>query len=114
MSVNAHDKFNGDSAQKLRLLHITTPLHFPHVVHIQQQEKSPRAGNEHALPPFRALSHLSRVFGGLNGAHDPEARNDSEVTGLDRFDQRSKLKRANRTHLLEEVERRKMSKDVRG
>jgi hypothetical protein len=43
-----------------------------------------------------------------------EGFNNSEVTGFDRFDEPSKLKRVRRIHLFEEVERTKMSGDVRG
>jgi hypothetical protein len=39
MPANAHYKFDGESAQKLHLLHITTPFHFPHVIQIRQQGK---------------------------------------------------------------------------
>jgi hypothetical protein len=59
MSVNAHDKFDRESAQNLRLLHIATPLHFPHAIHILEHAISPRDGNRLALPAFPTLSHLS-------------------------------------------------------
>jgi hypothetical protein len=49
----------------------------------------------------------------LDEEEDTESWNDSEVAGFDRFDQPSKLKRARRIHLLEEVERTKMGDDVR-
>jgi hypothetical protein len=95
-------------------VHIPTPLQFPHVVHILQHPKSPRAGNKLALPlpPFPALSHLFWVFSGLNGGRDPEGCNDSEVTGFDR--PIKQVKRAHRTHLREEVEQTKIGGDVRG
>jgi hypothetical protein len=48
-------KFYSKSAQKLRLFHITTALHFPNVVHVQQHAKCRRPGNGNFIK-FRSTS----------------------------------------------------------
>jgi hypothetical protein len=84
MSVNAHNSFDGKSAQKLCLLHITTPLRFLHVLQILQQAKSPRSGNKLALPFPRSFTPVLS-FWRIEWWFEPEGCNDSEVTGFDRL-----------------------------